>query len=132
MHLINNDTIRWIIVLKLLHWFFARYIIKILHQYVVLLSLRSQWVYIAKDDWCNMQEEFIKKKISTCGLIPWTPGKIDELKFNIPVGIYRYIPTSSGLRALLITKYTILLFMLQVNININNKILYITYLTFQI
>ncbi|XP_050456410.1 telomerase reverse transcriptase-like isoform X2 [Cataglyphis hispanica] len=107
LHLINNDTIRWIIVLKLLHWFFARYIIKILHQYVVLLSLRSQWVYIAKDDWCNMQEEFIKKKINTCGLIPCTPRKIDKLKFNIPVGTYRYIPTSSGLRALLITKYNI-------------------------
>ncbi|KAL6428715.1 hypothetical protein ACFW04_007946 [Cataglyphis niger] len=54
-----------------------------------------------------MQEEFIKKKISTCGLIPWTSGKIDELKFNIPVGTYRYIPTSSGLRALLLTKYNI-------------------------
>lgn len=105
MHLIDNDTIRWIIVLKLLHWFFARYIIKILHQYVVLLSVKNQWVYIAKDDWCNMQEEFIKKKISTYGLVPWVPVKINELKFNIPVGTYRYIPSSSGLRALLITKY---------------------------
>ncbi|XP_029677419.1 uncharacterized protein LOC115244142 isoform X3 [Formica exsecta] len=105
LHLIDNDTIRWIIVLKLLHWFFARYIIKILHQYVVLLSVKNQWVYIAKDDWCNMQEEFIKKKISTYGLVPWVPVKINELKFNIPVGTYRYIPSSSGLRALLITKY---------------------------
>lgn len=105
MHLIDNNTVRWIIVLKLLHWFFAQYIVKILHKYVVLISVKSQWVYIAKDDWCKMQEEFIKEKIRTCGLVPRTPVKVDESIFNIPIGTYKFIPSSSSLRALLLAKY---------------------------
>lgn len=119
MHLIDSDTVRWIIVLKLLHWFFAQYIIKILHKYVVLISVQKQWVYIVKDDWCKMQKEFIKEKISLCGLVPWTP--IQTNKFNIPIGTYKFIPSSSGLRALLIAKYIYFLFMLQINMYIINK-----------
>ncbi|CAL1681886.1 unnamed protein product [Lasius platythorax] len=107
LHLIDNNTVRWIIVLKLLHWFFAQYIVKILHKYVVLISVKSQWVYIAKDDWCKMQEEFIKEKIRTHGLVPRTPVKVDESKFNIPIGTYKFIPSSSSLRALLLAKYNI-------------------------
>ncbi|XP_072764366.1 telomerase reverse transcriptase-like [Anoplolepis gracilipes] len=107
LHSIKNNAVQWIIVIKLLHWFFAQYIIKILHKYVVLISIKSQWVYITKDDWCKMQEEFIKEKINTCGLVPWTPVKIDELKFNIPIGTYKFIPSSSGVRPLLIAKYNI-------------------------
>lgn len=107
LHSIDNNTVRWIIVLKLLLWFFAQYIIKILHKHVVLTSVKNQWVYIAKDDWCRMQEEFIKEKISSCGLVPWTRMQIDEGTFNIPIGTYKFIPSSSGLRALLIAKYNI-------------------------
>lgn len=124
MHLIDNDTVRWIIVLKLLHWFFAQYIIKILHKYVVLISVKNQWVYITKDDWCKMQEEFIKEKVNSCVLVPWTPVQADELKFNIPIGRYKFIPSSSGLRALLIAKYIYFLFMLEINMYIINKKIY--------
>ncbi|XP_025271024.1 telomerase reverse transcriptase-like isoform X2 [Camponotus floridanus] len=54
-----------------------------------------------------MQEEFIKEKVSSCGLVPWTRMQIDEKKFNIPIGTYKFLPSSSGLRALLIAKYNI-------------------------
>jgi hypothetical protein len=98
----KNNTEQWIIVLKLLHWFFAQYIVKILHKYIVLISLKKQWVYITKDDWCRMQEEFIKEKETTGALIPWT-STLNES--NISVGIYKFIPSSSGLRALFLIKY---------------------------
>ncbi|XP_029169777.1 telomerase reverse transcriptase-like [Nylanderia fulva] len=110
-HSINNNTVKWIIILKLLHWFFAQYIIKILHKYVVLHSVKKQWIYFVKDDWCKMQEEFIKEKISTGGLVPWIPRakKVETRKstFNIPIGTYKFIPSSSGLRALLVAKYSV-------------------------
>ncbi|XP_011172878.1 telomerase reverse transcriptase isoform X2 [Solenopsis invicta] len=98
LHSINNDTVRRIIILKLLHWFFAQYIIKILHKYVVLNHLKKQWVYITKDNWCNMQEEFIKEKKDTNNLVPY--AKLN----NTYIGIYKFLPSSSGLRALFITK----------------------------
>lgn len=102
--MIDSNTGRWIVVIKLLHWFFAQYVIKILHKYVVLSSVKGQWVYIAKDDWCNMQKEFIKEKEETHCLVPWTPKSVKP-KWDLPVGVYKFIPSSSGLRALFITKY---------------------------
>jgi hypothetical protein len=83
-----------------LHWFFAQYIIKILHKYVVLKKLKKQWVYITKDNWCNMLEEFIKEKENTRNLVPYT-----KLNNNYNIGRYKFVPSSSGLRALFIIKY---------------------------
>ncbi|XP_036143921.1 telomerase reverse transcriptase isoform X2 [Monomorium pharaonis] len=100
LHSIDN-TVQWIVILKLLHWFFKQYIIKILHKYIVLKIHRKQWVYITKDDWCNMQETFIKEKENTLNLVPCT--KLNK-KY---IGTYKFIPSSSGLRPLYITRNNI-------------------------
>lgn len=84
--------------MKLLHWFFAQYIIKILHKHVVLNVIKKQWVYITKDNWCNMQKEFIKEKEKALHLIPYI-----QLNKRC-IGTYKFILSSSGLRALFITK----------------------------
>jgi len=49
-----------------------------------------------------MQEEFIKVKETTGALIPWTSTSDES---NISIGIYKFIPSSSGLRALFLVKY---------------------------
>lgn len=87
---------------KLLHWFFAQYVIKILHTHIVIKAVKKQWVYIEKDQWCKMQEEFIRAKKDAGELVVSTPEKS---KWNLPVGTYKFIPSTSGLRALLIAKY---------------------------
>ncbi|XP_071560903.1 telomerase reverse transcriptase-like [Temnothorax nylanderi] len=102
LHSIDNSILQWIIILKLLHWFFAQYVIKILHKYVVLKAIQKQWVYITKDNWCKMQEEFIREKENTLGLVPET-----RLNKRHNIGTYNFIPGSSGLRALFITKYDV-------------------------
>ncbi|XP_020293911.1 telomerase reverse transcriptase-like isoform X2 [Pseudomyrmex gracilis] len=104
LHVIDSNAGRWIVVIKLLHWFFAQYVIKILHKYIVVTSVKGQWVYIAKDDWCRMQEEFIKEKENTRCLVPWTPTSVKST-WKLPIGVYKFIPSSSGLRALFIAKY---------------------------
>ncbi|XP_024868448.1 telomerase reverse transcriptase-like [Temnothorax curvispinosus] len=102
LHSIDNSIVQWIIILKLLHWFFTQYVIKILHKYVVLKEIHNQWVYITKDNWCKMQEEFIREKENTLGLVPDT-----TLNKTHNIGTYKFIPGSSGLRALFITKYDV-------------------------
>lgn len=82
-----------------MHWFFAQYIIKILHKYVVLTVVKKQWVYITKDNWCNMQEEFIKEKENTFSLVPFT-----HLNRKRNIGTYKFTLSTSGLRALFISK----------------------------
>jgi len=61
--------------------------------------IQKQWVYITKDNWCNMQEEFIKEKENTLRLVPCT-----KLNKKHIIGTYKFIPSSSGVRALFITK----------------------------
>ncbi|RLU21571.1 hypothetical protein DMN91_005944 [Ooceraea biroi] len=110
LHSIESNNGRWIMILKLLHWFFAQYVVKILHKYVVLIPLKGQWVYITKDDWCRMQEEFIKEKESSGALEPWTPTSptsLAKLPSFIPIGSYKFIPGSSGVRAVFLAKYAI-------------------------
>ncbi|XP_011687788.1 PREDICTED: uncharacterized protein LOC105449984 isoform X2 [Wasmannia auropunctata] len=104
LYSIDNNTEKWIIVLKLLHWFFTQYIIKILHKYVVLKVSKRQWIYITKDNWINMQEEFVNKKLNICEpcLVPFT-----ELNKKYITGIYKFIPSSSGVRAIFLAKYNI-------------------------
>ncbi|XP_011864763.1 PREDICTED: telomerase reverse transcriptase-like [Vollenhovia emeryi] len=103
LHSIDNGTVRWIVVLKLLHWFFAQYIIKILHKYVVLKVIQKKWVYITKDNWCNMQEEFIREKENTLSLVPYTGLPSTMRNF----GTYKFIPSSSGVRALFLARYNV-------------------------
>ncbi|XP_012061621.1 PREDICTED: uncharacterized protein LOC105624880 [Atta cephalotes] len=98
LHSVDDATIQWIIILKLLHWFFAQYIIKILHKYVVLIAIRKQWVYITKDDWCNMQNEYIKEKEKSGSLVPYMTSNKKRI-----TGTYKFIPGSSGLRPLYMT-----------------------------
>ncbi|XP_012216884.1 telomerase reverse transcriptase-like isoform X2 [Linepithema humile] len=105
LHSIDSDTKKWIIILKLLHWFFAQYIIKILHKYIVVISVKGQWVYIAKDDWCKKQEKFINDRKSTC-LVPYKPVEHRSIWY-IPIRRYKFIPTASGLRALSIARYNV-------------------------
>ncbi|XP_018050993.1 PREDICTED: telomerase reverse transcriptase-like isoform X1 [Atta colombica] len=100
LHSVDDATIQWIIILKLLHWFFAQYIIKILHKYVVLIAIRKQWVYITKDDWCNMQNEYIKEKEKSGSLVPYMTSNKKRI-----TGTYKFIPGSSGLRPLYMTKF---------------------------
>lgn len=102
MHSVKSDKEKWIIILKLLHWFFTQYIIKIFHKYIVLTSAKSKWVYIAKDDWCNLQEQFINERKSTCNLVPYL--KSHESTWNLPIAKYKFIPSTSGLRAISITR----------------------------
>ncbi|XP_018360294.1 PREDICTED: telomerase reverse transcriptase-like isoform X1 [Trachymyrmex cornetzi] len=100
LHSVDDATIQWIIILKLLHWFFAQYIIKILHKYVVLIAIRKQWIYITKDDWCNMQNEYIKEKEKSGSLVPYMTSNKKRI-----TGTYKFIPGSSGLRPLYLTKH---------------------------
>ncbi|XP_018339322.1 PREDICTED: telomerase reverse transcriptase-like isoform X2 [Trachymyrmex septentrionalis] len=100
LHSVDDVTIQWIIILKLLHWFFAQYIIKILHKYVVLIAIRKKWVYIIKDDWCNMQNEYIKEKEKSGSLVPYMTSNKKRI-----TGTYKFIPSSSGLRPLYLTKF---------------------------
>ncbi|XP_018308700.1 telomerase reverse transcriptase [Mycetomoellerius zeteki] len=100
LHSVDDTTIQWIIILKLLHWFFAQYIIKILHKYVVLIAVRKRWVYITKNDWCNMQNEYIKEKEKSGSLVPYMKSNTKQI-----TGIYKFIPSSSGLRPLYLTKH---------------------------
>lgn len=93
---------------------------------MVLKVVKKQWVYITKDDWCNMQEEFIKEKVNSLSLVPLTTLN----KFRC-IGIYKFIPRSSGLRPLFIAKYiniclintpsVMFSYVLQININTINK-----------
>lgn len=48
-----------------------------------------------------MQEEFIKEKENIRSLVPWTTIK----NKSRCIGIYEFIPSSSGLRPLFIAKY---------------------------
>lgn len=72
-----------------------------------MTSSKKCWIYIKKDDWCNMQEEFIRKKESTGSLVKVEKlNKLNELKWwNPSIGIYQFIPCNNSLRALLITRY---------------------------
>lgn len=65
--------------------------------------MKSQWVYIIKDDWCKLQEEFIKEKENKGVLV--TPVTVNESRWNLPTGTYKFIPSTSSLRALLLIKY---------------------------
>lgn len=56
---------------------------------------------MTKDTWCTMQEEFIKEKKNILHLVPFT--KLNRIRY---IGTYKFIPSSSGLRALFIAKYT--------------------------
>ncbi|XP_011141375.2 telomerase reverse transcriptase-like [Harpegnathos saltator] len=107
---LKNIQEKWIMILKLLHWFFAQYIIKILHKYIVLLSIKQQWVYIKKDDWCEMQDIFISEKISKGDLvlIKTTNKQMSkqtkvqtELQYKLKcIRTYRLVASSSGLRVI--------------------------------
>jgi len=66
---------------------------------VVLKICKKQWVYITKDNWCNMQEEFIKQKENTLCLVPYT-----KLHKKRNIGIYKFIPGASGLRAVFLAR----------------------------
>ncbi|XP_014485714.1 PREDICTED: telomerase reverse transcriptase-like [Dinoponera quadriceps] len=105
---LKNIKEKWIIILKLLHWFFAQYIIKILHKYTVLIGIRQQWVYITKDDWCQIQDAFINEKVKAGDLIlvkqtfvydkQATQNTLDCIKK------YRLVPNSLGLRVIAMCK----------------------------
>lgn len=98
---------KWIIVLKLLHWFFAQYIIKILHKNIVVMSIRQQWVYIRKDYWCQMQHAFINEKVKNGDLI-LDQQMLKEQDIFKCIEKHRLTLSSSGLRllAVYIHKFT--------------------------
>lgn len=68
------------------------------------MSVKDQWVYIAKDDWCRKQEQFIKEQKSTCNLVPHVPVKQELIFTYLPIRRYKFVPTTSGLRALSIAR----------------------------
>ena len=88
-----------------------------------MIAIRKQWVYITKDDWCNMQNEYIKEKEKSGSLVPYMTSNKKRI-----TGTYKFIPGSSGLRPLYMTKYIkfCLTFLqccsLILQININNKV----------
>lgn len=101
---VTDITKQWFLFLKLLHWFFAQYVIKIVHKYIVVISVKKRWVYITKDDWCRMQENFVKDRESAGALVPISSVESDP---KVSCGVYKFIPSSSGLRALFLLKYNI-------------------------
>lgn len=97
LHPLKDTEKKWIIILKLLHWFLAQYIIKILHKYIVLIPIKRRWVYIRKDVWHQMQYTFINEKVKRGDLISYqgTPKIQDEITF---IKKNKLLLSSSGLR----------------------------------
>ncbi|XP_032675816.1 uncharacterized protein LOC116846282, partial [Odontomachus brunneus] len=100
LHPLKSIKQKWIVILKLLHWFFAQYVIKILHKYIVLIPSRNKWLYIMKEEWYQIQHKFINEKINNGYVLLQQPVKIK--KYN-KLGVNRLTTSSSGLR--IITKY---------------------------
>lgn len=65
--------------------------------------MKHRWAYIIKDDWCKLQEKFLKEKLDTGCLELFNPSTRTNL--SLPVGAYNFIPSSSGLRPILIVRY---------------------------
>ncbi|XP_032676027.1 telomerase reverse transcriptase-like isoform X2 [Odontomachus brunneus] len=99
LHPLKSIKQKWIVILKLLHWFFAQYIIKILHKYIVLIPSRNKWLFIMKEEWYQIQHKFINEKINNGYILLKKPVKNE--KYN-KLSVNRLTTSSSGLR--IITK----------------------------
>ncbi|XP_015428996.1 PREDICTED: telomerase reverse transcriptase-like, partial [Dufourea novaeangliae] len=101
---IQSLETQWLVLAKLVKWFFTGYLLKVLRIQFHITSLsaaNNERLYIARSNWSFIQKKFIKKKISSNTLQP----EIECTEWNPPIGIYKLRPKHSSVRPIFLSEY---------------------------
>ncbi|XP_076650689.1 telomerase reverse transcriptase isoform X2 [Halictus rubicundus] len=104
---LNNIPIlktQWLILAKFIKWFFNGYLLKILRiqfHITTLSATNNERIYVARPNWCCIQDKFIKKKIFSNCLQP----DIKCNEWNPPIGTYKLCAKISNVRPIFLSEY---------------------------
>ncbi|XP_076665848.1 telomerase reverse transcriptase [Andrena cerasifolii] len=101
---VQSRKTQWLIIAKVVKWFFTGFLIKILRIQFHVTSLstsNNERLYIARSDWYRVQKKFIKKKIHSNALQP----NVEYNQWSPPIGIYKLLPKHSSVRPIFMPQY---------------------------